>query len=642
MRQCEGLTNGLSALYYLFNSRKRKGGKMDSEKYSLLKKDKILRDLIHGYISLNDLDLEVIDTPHFQRLKDIRQLTSQHVFPDARHTRFEHSLGVMELTRQAIKHIKANGYLTSRSKLDISKELERDTALAALLHDIGHFPFSHLGEERLKNKNDLQVLTAKITDLFKKLQKNYPGLDDPELEDLEDSIKKHETPHELLSCYIILRVYFFKIKLFILREKKYDRKREKEDGVDFAFIIRCILGMPYKNPSAPETKIKNVMIGLINSKAFDMDKLDYIMRDSYYTGISVSTIDTRRLFNNMCLSNQIELVFKSKAVPVLQSIVETRDNLYLWVYNHHTVVYTDFLYSYIIRRLTHNAINLKFKCTPEKPKRYTRINELPPGIMVQDVLFSADAIIGQLVSDSTLRHYLTYSYKELKDKYRNDKVKKDDSKEDIYMKRVLPLLSNLFERQLLKPWWKTLFEYENFMHSKIPDDIFRREIASKICAKEGGDEFRSQIAKGVIALSKKLYEKKVITRALNDGDFFLVERSNRFYSFTTIKEIKVYLYKNEIIKSTDGSEYQEGDYYGKYLDNVLPQKDYENFFEKNSFYIYSRPYYSMDKKETAKTQRIFYDVIEELFINIAIYLSSLMPEEFVQYCKNWDEAEENG
>lgn len=64
---------------------------------------KFIRDLVHNYIYLTEFDLELIDTPEFQRLKDIRQLTCQSVYPEARHTRFEHSLGVMELTRQAMK-----------------------------------------------------------------------------------------------------------------------------------------------------------------------------------------------------------------------------------------------------------------------------------------------------------------------------------------------------------------------------------------------------------------------------------------------------------------------------------------------------------------------------------------------------------
>lgn len=73
---------------------------------------KIIRDLVHDYINLTEFELEIIDMIPFQRLKDIRQLTCQQVYPSARHTRFEHSLGVMELTRRAIESLNQNGILT--------------------------------------------------------------------------------------------------------------------------------------------------------------------------------------------------------------------------------------------------------------------------------------------------------------------------------------------------------------------------------------------------------------------------------------------------------------------------------------------------------------------------------------------------
>lgn len=77
---------------------------------------KILRDLVHGYINLTEFELKVINTIYFQRLKDIRQLTCQHVYPSARHTRFEHSLGVMELTKNAIRYLNENGFIESYGK----------------------------------------------------------------------------------------------------------------------------------------------------------------------------------------------------------------------------------------------------------------------------------------------------------------------------------------------------------------------------------------------------------------------------------------------------------------------------------------------------------------------------------------------
>ena len=76
---------------------------------------KFIRDLVHGYVNLSEFELKIIDTSPFQRLKDIRQLTCQDVYPCARHTRFEHSLGVLELTKQAIKHLNKNGFITDKS-----------------------------------------------------------------------------------------------------------------------------------------------------------------------------------------------------------------------------------------------------------------------------------------------------------------------------------------------------------------------------------------------------------------------------------------------------------------------------------------------------------------------------------------------
>ena len=77
--------------------------------------DKFVRDLVHGYVYLTKFDIELISTSEFQRLRDIRQLTCQSVYPAARHTRFEHSLGVMELTRQAIHDLNKNGFISECS-----------------------------------------------------------------------------------------------------------------------------------------------------------------------------------------------------------------------------------------------------------------------------------------------------------------------------------------------------------------------------------------------------------------------------------------------------------------------------------------------------------------------------------------------
>lgn len=103
-------------------------------------------DPIHDFIRVYDHELKIIDTPIFQRLRRIRQLSGAHLtYPAAQHTRFEHSLGVMHIASQAGQALNEKGILKS---YDI--EVLR---LAGLLHDIGHGPFSHLFEEIIQEKN---------------------------------------------------------------------------------------------------------------------------------------------------------------------------------------------------------------------------------------------------------------------------------------------------------------------------------------------------------------------------------------------------------------------------------------------------------------------------------------------------------
>ncbi|MCK4938535.1 MAG: HD domain-containing protein [Methanosarcinales archaeon] len=98
---------------------------------------KVVRDPVHGYIELDELAQALLDTPQMQRLRRIRQLGLSHlVYPGANHTRFEHSLGTYHLTCQLLKQI------------DISQTEE--IKAAALLHDVGHGPFSHVTEELIR------------------------------------------------------------------------------------------------------------------------------------------------------------------------------------------------------------------------------------------------------------------------------------------------------------------------------------------------------------------------------------------------------------------------------------------------------------------------------------------------------------
>lgn len=210
------------------DEKKTKGYYLDSVKF--------VRDLVHGYVYLTKFELKLVDTIEFQRLKDIRQLTCQHVYPAAKHTRFEHSLGVLELTKRAIKNLNRNGVLSAGKQELFGGNLRFNAALAALLHDVGHCPFSHLGEiefnkdevwERLYNN-----VKAKLPDtpLWKKLEKLQ-----------ESKGKKPGAVHEQLSCIVILEKFYEE-----LATVKVELNDEEEDlSVDFELLIRSILGIEY-------------------------------------------------------------------------------------------------------------------------------------------------------------------------------------------------------------------------------------------------------------------------------------------------------------------------------------------------------------------------------------------------------------
>ncbi|MFQ5573741.1 MAG: HD domain-containing protein [Nitrosopumilaceae archaeon] len=223
-------------------------------------------DPIHDFIRVSGPELKIIDNPIFQRLRRIRQLSGAHLtYPGAQHTRFEHSLGVMHISGQAGQALQEKGIL--------KKDEIENLRLAALLHDIGHGPFSHLFEEVLQQKRKIS--------------------------------------HEEIGKRIILKTEIGDL----LSKSGYDKK----------FITKLAFG-----DSKPQF-MNEIISGVLSA-----DMMDYLLRDGYYTGAEHAKIDHKRLTQSLEVY-QKKLALERSALYSFESMMHSRYQMFKAVYFHKTV-----------------------------------------------------------------------------------------------------------------------------------------------------------------------------------------------------------------------------------------------------------------------------------------------------------------
>lgn len=273
--------------------------------------EKIIRDTVYGYIELSPVDLSIIDTPIFQRLKRIKQLTAFALYPSANQTRFEHSLGVMYLGERVFETLSRNSDLNDIKGLPVmkGKSLEKTVHYACLLHDVGHAAFSHVGEYFYDKDVIWNLIKNESKEIFDAITNSGENL--------------KGSAHEVMSCLVILK----------------DFADILPSEVDLELMCRMITGADFKF-NDPRFLL-NPIISILNS-SFDVDKLDYILRDSSTAGTSNVAIDYDRIVRGYAIREN-ELMFLRGAIPSIFNLMAGRDYLYQWLYNHHTVVYTDFL-----------------------------------------------------------------------------------------------------------------------------------------------------------------------------------------------------------------------------------------------------------------------------------------------------------
>lgn len=251
---------------------------------------KYVVDSIHGNIPLTNREVQVIDTPSFQRLRKLKQLAmAQLVYPTATHTRFSHSIGALGTMIRILEAAKKHG-------LEISDEQNDNLRLAALLHDIGHYPYSHLMEkvDRVKLIEEEVEGKTKSTKAIDARRSKYPD-------------------HEEVGSLIVTG---------------QDDLVKAIGGEERAKAVADI----FTRTTASDTQLSK----LIHS-SFDIDRWDYLLRDSYAAGVPYGKIDINYLLNNLKVSPQKIVGFSDKALPAVEHFLLARFFMHRVVYYHKTI-----------------------------------------------------------------------------------------------------------------------------------------------------------------------------------------------------------------------------------------------------------------------------------------------------------------
>lgn len=262
-------------------------------------KTKKVRDVVYGFVTLDEQEQAIIDHPVFQRLRRIKQLSlTDMLYPGANHTRFEHSIGVMQMASDMFDSIvnKDENKQILEDQLAINPTLfpiyRKIVRLAALLHDVGHAPFSHSGEE-------LMPLVSG-----------------------SDSGQRYK--HEDYSITIIKEVF---------RPLIENHPMENLPMIS-ADEITALLDDKSVRQKAATLLWKNLISGQL-----DADRADYLLRDSKHLGVSYGLYDRDRLVNSMTLAQNEEtqspvIAIQEKGWHLAESLVIARYQMFSQVYFH--------------------------------------------------------------------------------------------------------------------------------------------------------------------------------------------------------------------------------------------------------------------------------------------------------------------
>lgn len=283
---------------------------------------KIINDAVWGTHKFHPFELSIIALPIVQRLRQIRQMGFvNYVYPSAIHTRFEHTLGVAILSNKLFEYAKKEGerYLDSNDRVHIR--------IAALLHDIGHGMFSHTSEEIYGD--------------------SLRGMIEVDVPDADPK------PHEYIA-YLLLHTDAFR-NFFKWLSKTYRM------SINLDVIANFIIG----NAPTNEQRFK---VSFVNGP-FDADKLDYIYRDSKFSGIPL-LLDLDRLMHEIAISDLSDttpdeivkdLTIGISGVSSVEQIVFNKMLLFATIYHHQKVKACDCMFKGVFEYIKTHGQEFKFR-----------------------------------------------------------------------------------------------------------------------------------------------------------------------------------------------------------------------------------------------------------------------------------------
>jgi len=319
----------------------------------------IIYDIVHGNINIDKWAKRIIDTEEFQRLRSIKQLgCCNYVFPSATHTRFEHSIGVYHLAKIYIEILSKQGEYFTTDEID-------SILVGALIHDLGHGPYSHLFDE------------------------------------LFDESKNHE---------------YRSIEIFKYMNRKYNF------GYNDSFIDRVQTIIDPKKYSEKIPIEKRYIYQIVsNQNGIDVDRFDYITRDIKMIGLNYG-IEYERIMNHSKIESG-EIIFSEKVKTNIEDFFRIRFIMYKEVYNHRTVRGIEYMMKEYIRtfddvfnitdiiknqswgifiRLNDGIINLSFMrkdlINEEKVEKSKDLDKLMDNIHRRRIYKS----VGEIITDTKL------------------------------------------------------------------------------------------------------------------------------------------------------------------------------------------------------------------------------------------------